>query len=163
MRSEAPSFQNVVADAEYDKTTSLLAHQCRHESGRRPVIVHATPVSLKAVDDALQIVWSDGVAHRLTWRMLRDACPCATCREHRAASAVSTDAKPAVSAPAQTGPRPASNLLPVLRIEETRPPRVSRMSPVGNYAYDIDFTDGHNTGIYTLEYLRELGESAPER
>jgi DUF971 family protein len=31
------------------------------------------------------------------------------------------------------------------------------MKPVGNYAYSIDFSDGHNTGLYTLEFLRELG------
>jgi DUF971 family protein len=30
------------------------------------------------------------------------------------------------------------------------------MRPVGQYAYSIAFTDGHDTGIYTLEYLREL-------
>jgi DUF971 family protein len=30
---------------------------------------------------------------------------------------------------------------------------------VGSYAYSIDFSDGHNTGIYTLESLRELGEA----
>ena len=32
-----------------------------------------------------------------------------------------------------------------------------RMTPVGRYAYSIDFSDGHDTGIYTLESLRELG------
>ena len=32
------------------------------------------------------------------------------------------------------------------------------MTPVGHYAYCIDFSDGHNTGIFTLESLREMGE-----
>jgi DUF971 family protein len=32
------------------------------------------------------------------------------------------------------------------------------MKPVGNYAYTIAFSDGHDTGIYTFELLRELGE-----
>jgi DUF971 family protein len=31
------------------------------------------------------------------------------------------------------------------------------MEPQGRYAYGIHFSDGHNTGIYTLESLRELG------
>jgi len=31
------------------------------------------------------------------------------------------------------------------------------MDPVGNYAYRILFSDGHDTGIFTLELLRELG------
>ena len=31
------------------------------------------------------------------------------------------------------------------------------MEPMGRYAYAIHFTDGHDTGLYTLESLRELG------
>ena len=32
--------------------------------------------------------------------------------------------------------------------------------PIGGYAFQFDFSDGHNTGIYTFEYLRKLGEAA---
>mgnify|MGYP000434755382 CR=1 FL=1 len=35
-----------------------------------------------------------------------------------------------------------------------------KITPVGNYAYQIAFSDGHDTGIYTLEYLYRLGDSA---
>ena len=28
---------------------------------------------------------------------------------------------------------------------------------MGSYAYSIQFSDGHNTGLYTLEFLREVG------
>ena len=35
------------------------------------------------------------------------------------------------------------------------------MKPVGNYAYCIAFSDGHDTGIYTFEQLRELGHEVP--
>jgi DUF971 family protein len=31
------------------------------------------------------------------------------------------------------------------------------MKPTGNYAYGIEFSDGHDTGIFTLELLRSLG------
>lgn len=34
---------------------------------------------------------------------------------------------------------------------------VTQMQPVGNYAYHIEFSDGHGTGIYPLELLRRLG------
>jgi DUF971 family protein len=34
------------------------------------------------------------------------------------------------------------------------------MRPVGSYAYAIAFSDGHETGIYALDFLRELGVSA---
>jgi DUF971 family protein len=29
---------------------------------------------------------------------------------------------------------------------------------VGQYALQFEWSDGHRTGIYTFEYLRELGE-----
>ena len=105
------------------------------------------PRSIKADPQALHIEWSDGVAHRIPWRVLRDRCPCATCREERQ--------KPAE--PAST-----ATLLPVISAAEARPLTVLSMTPVGNYAYGIDFTDGHTTGIYRLEYLRQLGEEAVE-
>jgi DUF971 family protein len=100
------------------------------------------PTAIRRVADAggpnaVEIDWSDGETARYTARLLRDACPCATCREKR------------------TAPRPATPLL-VLRPEELVPLAITGMKPVGQYAYSIAFTDGHDTGIYTLEYLREL-------
>ncbi len=89
------------------------------------------------------IEWSDGVTHHLRWQVLRDHCPCATCRAEREAP-----------------PKPAT-LLPVLSAAETQPLRAVAMRPIGNYAYAVQFSDGHNTGIYTPEYLRELGEHPP--
>lgn len=32
------------------------------------------------------------------------------------------------------------------------------IAPVGNYALQLSFSDGHDTGIYSWSYLRELGE-----
>jgi DUF971 family protein len=99
------------------------------------------PTSLSRTDDGrLQIAWSDGRTRVYTVKELRDACPCATCREKRTAAA--------------SEPPP---LLPVLKPEEARPLTVAGMQPVGNYAYSIAFSDGHDTGIFTLELLRELG------
>ena len=37
--------------------------------------------------------------------------------------------------------------------------RATAMFPIGNYAYQIDFSDGHKTGIFSLELLRDIGES----
>ncbi len=93
-------------------------------------------------DDHLSIEWSDGRRLRYGFRRLRDACPCATCREKRNA------------------PPPPANLLTVLSPQETEPLRVAGMKPVGNYAYTIAFSDGHDTGIYSFERLLELGETA---
>jgi len=40
---------------------------------------------------------------------------------------------------------------------------VTGAEPVGRYALRIQFTDGHNTGLYTWSYLRELGDQKTER
>lgn len=99
------------------------------------------PTELKlAADGRLEIAWSDGQLRRYQIRELRDHCPCATCREQR-------------SAP----PAPATQLN-VISLAEAQPLSIAGMKPVGRYAYGIDFSDGHDTGIFTLELLRELGE-----
>ena len=99
------------------------------------------PVQLQIVEPAsLLISWSDGRKQQYPLAELRDHCPCATCREKHQADAK----KPAV-------------LLPVLPLAEAQPLRLVSMKPVGNYAYSIAFSDGHDTGIYTFEQLRELG------
>ena len=98
------------------------------------------PTDLKLIDqDCLQIVWNDGQRRRYTVRELRESCPCANCREKRRA------------------PPPPVTQLTVLKPEETQPLRITLMQPQGNYAYAIHFSDGHNTGLFTLEELRELG------
>jgi DUF971 family protein len=35
-------------------------------------------------------------------------------------------------------------------------PKARAAHPVGNYAIQIEFTDGHNTGIYSYDYLRTI-------
>ncbi|MBI3465222.1 MAG: DUF971 domain-containing protein [Planctomycetes bacterium] len=89
--------------------------------------------------DRLLIEWNDARKREYTVAELRSACPCASCREKRSA------------------PPPPPTLLPVLSAAEARPLAILEMNPVGNYAYSIHFSDGHNTGIYTLELLRALG------
>ncbi|MBI2061124.1 MAG: DUF971 domain-containing protein [Nitrospirae bacterium] len=32
------------------------------------------------------------------------------------------------------------------------------IKPIGNYAIQIEFSDGHRTGLYTFKHLRELGD-----
>jgi DUF971 family protein len=53
-------------------------------------------------------------------------------------------------------------VLPVLSAGERQPLRITAMHPTGRYAYSIHFSDGHDTGIYTLELLRELGTVVTE-
>lgn len=90
-------------------------------------------------DGRLQIAWHDGQTRHYTIRELRASCPCASCREKHAA------------------PPPPPTQLPVLSPAEAQPLKLTAMQPVGNYAYSLHFSDGHDTGIYTLELLRALG------
>jgi DUF971 family protein len=104
------------------------------------------PEKLELVDvSRLRITWSDGQVRDYPVRELRDKCPCATCREERNA------------------PAPSPLQLKIISEAEAQPLRIAAMKPVGNYAYSIDFSDGHNTGIYTLDALRELGHEVSER
>jgi DUF971 family protein len=96
---------------------------------------------LKNVGNALEIEWNDGITQQISWRKLRDACPCASCRVERS--------KP---------PKPQP-LLTVLSPAEARPLAPTSMRPAGNYAYAISFSDGHSSGIYSLELLRQLGNA----
>ena len=97
------------------------------------------PVSLrKEGDDGFVIEWNDAHRSTYTWKHLRDHCPCASCRgEHDLAPDPFHILKPS-----ELVPRPP--LAPV------------SITPVGYYAYKFVWNDGHDTGLYTLENLREL-------
>jgi DUF971 family protein len=103
--------------------------------------MNAQPTKLELTStNRLRITWNDAIVREYAVRELRDKCPCATCREKRKA------------------PPPSPTQLPIISAAEAQPLRITGMNPVGNYAYSIEFSDGHNTGIYTLESLREMGE-----
>lgn len=39
---------------------------------------------------------------------------------------------------------------------------VTALDPIGNYAVQLHFSDAHNTGIYTWDYLYWLGANQPQ-
>ena len=41
--------------------------------------------------------------------------------------------------------------------------KIVGLEPVGNYAIRILFDDGHDTGLYSWEYLHELGRGRPQK
>lgn len=103
------------------------------------------PIAIALVEDRfLQTTWNDGEVRRSSFSALRKACPCATCREKNRAT---------------EAPKPKS--LPVLSAAEAQPLKIVGMRPVGNYAYNIDFSDGHGSGLFTIELLRDLGLPFP--
>ena len=93
-----------------------------------------TPRHVGPSDDAarLRIEWQDGHTSEYVPRQLRLACPCAGCIEE------------------MTGRR----LLDPARVAPDIWPLAVRY--VGRYALRFDFSDGHDTGIYPFELLRDL-------
>jgi DUF971 family protein len=108
--------------------------------------MNVLPISIERTGDDIRILWSDQSCRRYRPAALRKACPCAVCREKRSSSEAST-AKPAS--------------LPILSKAETLPLKIDRMEPVGNYAYNIHFSDGHHSGIFTFDMLISLGIQEP--
>ncbi len=93
--------------------------------------------------NTLIIKWSDHSTREYNARDLREACPCATCREKN------------------KSPTTASPLsLTVLSTEEALHITIHGVQPIGNYAFAIDFSDGHNTGIFTLAQLLTMHEAS---
>jgi DUF971 family protein len=109
-----------------------------------PIDVRKKPIDVKvrvSTGEGVEITWSDGHVSRYPFPYLRDLCPCALCNDEREKDA---RLKAAGGTP--------SAALPMFK------PRVTAKSAnaVGNYALQIHFSDGHTTGIYSYEHLREI-------
>jgi DUF971 family protein len=76
----------------------------------------------------VRITWDDGHVGEYPREYLRGYCPCALCQGH--GGAVKFIAAPDA--------------------------RLAEITAVGNYAIQFGWEDGHNTGIYTYDYLRSL-------
>lgn len=104
----------------------------------------------KLGDDRLQITWNDGRIGSIAWAKLREVCPCAMCNEdrHKITEPV---AKPSHAGLSLT-------VLKEKEIPTGQPLAAKALTPVGNYAYKILWSDGHDTGIFTFEFLHSLCE-----
>lgn len=90
------------------------------------------PESIESDGDTMRIRWPDGLLRSISNAFLREHCECAQCKSLRRKG--------------ERGAIPAD-----LRIAE--------IHPVGAYAVQLVFSDGHRRGIYPWAYLRELCES----
>jgi DUF971 family protein len=91
-----------------------------------------TEIKLHQKSRVLEIAFSDGRSFRLPYEFLRVHSPSAEVRGHGPGQEV-----------LQTGKR---------EIE------IRSLEPVGSYAVQPTFSDGHSTGIYSWDYLYELGD-----
>jgi DUF971 family protein len=119
----------------------------RAQAEEQPLPKEATTPKKVRVDatggSGVQIEWADGHTSSWTFPWLREACPCAICHEAREADG---------RKPGEPKPKPAT-LLPMFE----PPPRPLETTPVGHYAVKFKWSDGHESGIYSWEYLRRIG------
>ena len=95
------------------------------------------PTNIQQVDeDTLGINWNDGVETQYSVYKLRCLCPCANCVDEN------------------TGKR---TLDPSKVAPDVKPVDIVQ---VGNYALQIKWTDGHDTGIYSWTRLRVIAADA---
>src|SRR5262245_16059880 len=89
-----------------------------------------TEVHLHKASRTLELVWDGGERHTLSCEYLRVHSPSAEVRGHGPGQEV-----------LQTGKRLVT---------------IDAIEPVGNYALQFRFSDGHDSGIYAWEYLHSL-------
>ena len=92
-----------------------------------------TGITLHQKSRVLEIAFADGRTFRLPYEFLRVHSPSAEVRGHGPGQEVLQVGKRAVE--------------------------IRALEPVGSYAVQPQFSDGHNTGIYSWDYLYELGEN----
>ena len=95
-------------------------------------------IRLKKAEKRLEIDFDDGTTVRLPAEYLRVESPSAEVQGH--------------GGPGQKQLVPGKSQVAIRTVE-----------PVGNYAIRIVFDDGHDTGIYSWAYLRELGAEQEKR
>ena len=98
-----------------------------------PEAIFPTEIKLHQISRVLEITFSNGRAFRLPYEFLRVHSPSAEVRGHG----------------------PGQEVLQVGK----RDIEIRTLDPVGSYAVQPVFSDGHATGIYSWEYLYELGEN----
>ncbi len=96
----------------------------------------------KTSGSGVEIEWQDGHRSSYTFTYLRDACPCALCDQERAQDG---------RAPGDPLP-PVAGQLPMFKALA----RPQEAKPVGRYAINFVWNDGHQHGIYTWLYLRQI-------
>ena len=102
-------------------------------TGLTPNSPRPTDIRLHQTSRLLEISFDDGKSARLSCEFLRVYSPSAEVRGHGIGQEV-----------LQTGKEDIN---------------ISAIEPVGNYAVRLVFTDGHNTGLYSWDYLYELAQN----
>ncbi|WP_373849357.1 gamma-butyrobetaine hydroxylase-like domain-containing protein [Delftia acidovorans] len=105
-------------------------------AGLTPVTPTPEALTVHGASRVLEVAYSDGASFRIPFELLRVYSPSAEVQGHGPGQEV-----------LQTGKREVS---------------ITAIEPVGNYAIKPFFSDGHESGLYTWEYLYELGRRQDE-
>ena len=97
--------------------------------------MNPTQIKLKNKTNLL-LTWEDGSKSQISLKYLRDECPCASCKGETVLLKTYRPPTPTIITPEMY--------------------QVKNIEVVGEYAIQITWKDGHNTGIYSWEYLVEL-------
>lgn len=100
--------------------------------------VMPTGVTLNKNEGFLEITWSDDVTCQYPLPNLREACPCVECRGGHSRMGAAFDPDD------------------ILKLTPARSYQIETIHQVGSYALQPVWDDGHDTGIYTWEYLRKI-------
>ncbi len=92
---------------------------------------------MAVIGEELCLNFNDGMEIYLPLPLMRRACPCAACQGEP--DALGRVVKPRVEL--------TENSL-----------KLRQITPVGSYALQLFWQDGHGTGIYSFPYLRELAQ-----
>lgn len=96
-----------------------------------------TPLQLDLVAEELAIRWSDGTEQFISLENLRKKCPCAWCEKNIVATSKNQE----------------HSHRPLYGKESYQ---VRSIVPVGGYALQLTWADGHASGIYSYDYLRKI-------
>lgn len=100
-----------------------------------------TAITIDRAGGTLHMNWADGLEGTFPLRWLRANCPCATCREERRAAEADRD-----ELTLTMGPPPSTE--------------IRHAALVGNYAVRLEWTDGHDTGMFAFSALRAIAGAA---
>jgi len=124
-----------------------------------PLDPRKKPTAVKihvSAGSGVDITWADGHASHYDFPYLRDACPCASCNDEREKKAEAerkmANVAHATAAPSAIPLPTTSPVFPMFRPKA----RAQSATSVGSYAIQINFSDGHNTGIYSYDQLRTI-------
>jgi DUF971 family protein len=95
--------------------------------------IQAVEITLRTRSRVLEVAYQDGARFRLPFEYLRVHSPSAEVKGHGPGQEVLVTGKQNVG--------------------------IRAIEPVGQYAVKLVFDDGHDSGLYSWKYLRELGEN----